>query len=265
MNNQDIHHFKKSLGQNFLRNKSVAKQLIADLSIEPNETIVEIGPGQGSLTSELIRFSKELILVEKDNDLIFFLNSKFPGLRILNMDFLQLNLEDVIFNKKYTVIGSLPYNVSKKIIYKLLTSSNPPQKMGFIIQKEVAKEYSAKPPKATLLSNFANIYSTVKLGKVIPAKAFYPIPKVDGQIITFTQIIPKVEMPLDLYKFIRIGFSFPRKILASNLHTFDKIKVKQILEQMNLSTNIRASELTLPNWISLKEELNNDTFHFKKG
>lgn len=254
-NNSESHYFKKSLGQNFLKNKSSVRDLLESLNLQKEDTVIEIGPGQGALTDELTQITDNLVLIEKDTNLIEYLNQKYPQVKIINEDFLKVDLTQLTQGKNYKVIGSLPYNVSKKIIYILLTAKHKPERISFIIQKEVAQEYGSKAPKANLLSNFANIYSDVKLGKVVNAKSFFPVPKVDGQIITFKNISPKVANPEALWSLIRSGFSSPRKIVASNLKTYGKDKVLEILPELGLNSTARAGELTLENWITLKKKL----------
>lgn len=254
-NNSDPHFFKKSLGQNFLKNKASINDLLDTLEVSEGDEVFEIGPGRGAVTEELIKRTNKVTLFEKDENLIDYLTLKFPQAEILHTDFLEVDLPKITKGERYKVVGSLPYNVSKKIIYILLTSQTPPEKMSFIIQKEVAKDYSVKPPKASLLSNFANLYSNVKLGKVIPAKYFYPVPKVDGQVITFSNISPKYTSHRELWSVIRMGFSSPRKILASNLKSLGKDLILETIEQLGISKTARAGELTLENWIDISKTL----------
>lgn len=256
MSNSEFHYFKKSLGQNFLKSKASVRDLLSAAKLESNDLVIEIGPGQGALTEELVKLTNKIILIEKDVNLIDYLTPKYPQAQIINADFLEVDLSKLTDGKSYKVVGSLPYNVSKKIIRLLLTAQNPPEIISLIIQKEVAKQYSAKPPKANLLSNFAVIYSDVNLGKVIDARSFFPIPKVDGQIIIFKNIRPKVVSPEKLWSFVRTGFSSPRKILAGNLRAYDKTRVQETLQEMDLSLTIRAGELTLENWIELARKFN---------
>lgn len=253
MNKDDYqHHFKKSLGQNFLNNKKYINELIDCLDIKENELIIEIGPGKGFVTDEILKRTKYLILIEKDDSLIPYLTEKFNSeVKIIHQDVLEVIFSDITSNKPYKVIGSLPYNISKKIIYNLLRNTHKPSQISLIIQKEVAKEYSAKAPKASLLSNFATLYSDVKLSKVVPSIYFTPKPKVDGQMITFTNISQKYEDINDLWKFIRIGFSSPRKILASNLKVYGKDKVIAGLVELKMSEKARASEMTQSQWLEL--------------
>lgn len=246
------HHFKKSLGQNFLNNKKYINELIDALEINKDDLVIEIGPGKGYVTEEILKRSSNIILIEKDDSLIPYLKEKFNGnVTIIHQDVLEINFSELTKGSNYKVIGSLPYNISKKIIYNLLTIDQKPERISLIIQKEVAKEYSAKPPKSTTLSNFAQLFSEVKLSKVVPSIYFTPKPKVDGQIITFKEISIKFDNQKELWRLIRSGFSAPRKILASNLREYGKDKVVEALSKMDLSLNIRASELSITQWLEL--------------
>ncbi len=246
------HQFKKSLGQNFLRYSSIAKDLVSVAKIQPDELVVEVGPGQGMVTKEILALTDNVILIEKDNNLENSLKEQFGNrVEIVMKDVLEINYSKITGHKDYLVIGSLPYNVSKKVIYNLLIGNHLPKRIAIIIQKEVAQDYGAKPPHATLLSNFSQIYSDVKLHKVVSADSFFPEPKVDGQIIEFSNISPKYSDHKALWGFIRAGFSSPRKIVASNLSIYGKEKVIRYLNMHNISPTARASELTLDKWREL--------------
>lgn len=250
--NQGQHFFKKSLGQNFLKSRQAVQELLASAKITTDDLLIEIGPGRGAITRELCEVTQNIILIEKDNNLINYLEEQFGNkVKIINADVLKVNFSELILNRPYKVIGSLPYNVSKKIIFNFLKAAEKPQLMSFIVQREVAKDYAATAPRASLLSNFANLYSDVKLLKVIPAKSFIPEPKVDGQIIVFKNIREKSPDTDRLWSLIRTGFSSPRKVLASNLRKYDKAKVTEILKEIGLSTTARASELSFDNWVLL--------------
>jgi len=250
------HQFKKSLGQNFLKQSSIAKELVSVGMINTDDLVIEIGPGQGMVTREILALTKNIILIEKDNSLEALLKEQFGNsVEIVMKDVLEINYSEITKNKEYIVIGSLPYNVSKKVIYNLLIGNHLPNRIAIIIQKEVAQDYAAKPPHATLLSNFSQIYSDVTLHKVVSADSFFPEPKVDGQIIEFSDIVPKYTDHKALWGFIRAGFSSPRKIVASNLSIYGKENVIQYLKSKNISPTARASELTLDNWRNLYDYL----------
>lgn len=256
------HQFKKSLGQNFLKHSGIARDLVDAANIEIDDLVIEIGPGQGMVTKEILALTKNVILIEKDNNLEAFLREQYgSSVKIIMKDVLEINYSEITSQNDYIVIGSLPYNVSKKVIYNLLIGSHLPKRIAIIIQKEVAQDYAAKPPHATLLSNFSQIYSDVNLHQVVSADSFFPEPKVDGQIIVFSNITPKYLDHKALWGFIRSGFSSPRKIVASNLRPFGKEQVIRFLLSQGLSTTARASELTLENWRGLYNQVkkeNND-------
>lgn len=253
MNNEyKNHNFKKSLGQNFLLYPKVARELVSIANIKLGDLVIEIGPGQGMVTKEILNLTNKVILIEKDNNLEDTLTEQFGNsVKVIMNDVLEVNYAKITDQKEYIVIGSLPYNISKKVIYNLLIGNHLPKRIVIIIQKEVAQEYGAKPPHATLLSNFSQLYSDVKLHKVISAKSFFPEPKVDGQIIEFTNISPKYTNNKALWGFIRCGFSSPRKIVASNLRAYNKAEIINFLESQNISTTARACELTMKNWKDL--------------
>lgn len=253
----DAHQFKKSLGQNFLKYPEAAIDLVRSLKPDPNKTIIEIGPGEGVVTDQLLNLSENLILIEYDSNLIDNLRLKYTNkATVIHEDILALDIPSLVKEDEYYVIGSLPYNISKKIISIFLTQNNKPKDMSFIVQKEVAESYASVKPKATKLSNFARLYSHVEAGDVIPKEHFFPEPKVDGQILTFTDISEKFKNTKKLWGLIRQGFSHPRKILAGNLVDYDKLVVKNSLKKQGVSETARAQELSLEEWSQLYLELN---------
>ena len=133
---------KKSLGQNFLLDKNLCRKIAKSLKIK-NEIIIEIGPGTGQLTDEIIKFRpKKLILIEKDNKLIKILKSKYYKLdfiEILNIDVFKINLN---LNENFSIVSNLPYNIASKLIFSILVKYNNVREMIFLIQKEVAKKFN---------------------------------------------------------------------------------------------------------------------------
>ncbi|MBN1915630.1 ribosomal RNA small subunit methyltransferase A [Candidatus Dojkabacteria bacterium] len=256
--------FKKQFGQNFLKETSVGIKMIKSLDLKPDDTVIEVGPGHGAVTNLLIERTKRMILIEIDTELIDFLKDKYKEDReveIIHNDILKINLKDLeIENNKYKVVGSLPYNISKKIIAKFLTDEIKPNIMSFLIQKEVAEDYASISPKASFLSNFAQIYSDVEFIGKVPKNHFFPIPKVDGGILQFKfkEVIP--DYAEDLTKFIKIGYSSPRKKLISNLSCGLKISKEEIEKKFNnlhIKENIRAAELSLVEWQQIFVKLEN--------
>ena len=249
------HDFKKQFGQNFLRDSVWAEKIVKYLDLKESEMVIEIGPGQGALTEKLVETKAQVFSVEIDTELLPILGAKFsgfPNFNLINSDIMALDIE-AKGPRQYKVCGSLPYNISKNIISKFLLAKNKPLNMVFIIQKEVAEDYSAKAPKSSFLSNFAGIYSDVTYKNTIPRTDFYPTPEVDGGIIIFENIKEKVAEPEKLIKFIKIGFSQPRKKLSTNISSLflNKQKAEEALISLGLKDTIRPSELDFASWRKL--------------
>jgi len=255
-----MHHFKKKFGQNFLRNIDSVTDLVQAAGITKTDNVLEIGPGEGSVTEFLLQKAGHVTSVEIDPDLIPKLKTRFKdrqNFSVLPADVLDLDLDTVYSAEPYKVVGSLPYNISKLIIKKFLTAIHAPVSMTVIVQKEVAEDYGTKYPKAAFLGNFATCYSDVTLGKMIDKSDFYPEPKVDGQIVSFKDIMPRFQDTERLVKFIKIGYSSPRKILSGNLANtgIKKTEVVKVLKKMELPETARASELSLEQWYNLQQSL----------
>lgn len=263
------HNFKKFFGQNFLKNTRFAERLIHALEIKPGETVIEIGPGDGMVTNLLLNKEANVICIEVDYDLIPNLIRRFgdnPNFHIVHQDVLEANYDEIISKyseqKEFKVTGSLPYNISKVIIRKLIEyslseSTHELKGMSFILQDEVAKDYVALAPKASFLSNYARIYTDVKKFESIPAQQFYPMPKVNGGIIYFEFKTP-VENHKEIMKLVKVGFASPRKTLAKNLKNTKQYTPEQLenaYKELGLVGTVRPAEIDNEMWIKLYEIL----------
>jgi len=254
------HYFKKRFGQNFFKSSYWPQKIVDLAEVSAQDTFLEIGPGAGALTEILLTRAKRVICFEIDNELIPKLHKRFdsePKFELIHQDILQADLT-ILNLDKYKVIGSLPYNIAKKIIRLFLTNERTPESMTVVVQKEVAENYVAQAPKASFLSNLANTYAEIKLLATIPKSDFYPMPKVAGGVLQFTKIKSKFAKPEALIKFIKIAFQTPRKIIANNLHSVypQKDQLLKIMTELDLSPTARASELKLDQWSKLYAALN---------
>lgn len=219
---------KRSLGQNFFVNKSLAEKIVG-FALENNpETIIEIGPGTGSFTQLFNITDKKVCAVEKDDLLFTSLQLAFPKIKFTHSDFLEVNLNDFALKNgidysKTVFYGSLPYNLSKKIIEKCLSETKA---LGyyFIIQKEVAEKYCQIEPHNNPISIFAHLHTTPK--KIIDIKpdSFTPRPNVMSSLIRFLPTHPEQSAILvrsidyrRFMKFVHMCFTQPRKTLNNNL------------------------------------------------
>lgn len=270
-----MHNFKKKFGQNFLKTDKFSKILFNSVKHSEELTYVEIGPGDGAVTKNFLEAGLNVIAIEVDYDLIPKLLRRFHGVTnfdLINESVLDVNLKAELdkrnANKNIVVYGSLPYNISKKIIEILmdfsLKSEYTISEMSFIVQEEVAKDYCAKAPKGSFLGAISEqLYSVRKL-QSIPAREFFPVPKVNGGILHFTNKMLENENSVraaieEVKNTITIAFSSPRKTLYNNLRNaskYDQDKVKQIFKEFQISETARASEVPYNLWVPITEFLN---------
>ena len=224
---------KKSLGQNFLIDKNICKKII-NLSNIKGKNIIEIGPGTGQLTQEIIKINpKKLILIEKDNNLINLLKTKYEHYK--NIEFINEDALNYDYSKipNAIIYSNLPYNVSTKIIFKLLLKFINIDEMIFMVQKEVAEKFDYNRTKKINKNNFFIFNSCFYKNLFnISNNVFYPKPKIQSSVITLK---PKNLKGLDLNKlkiFTNKAFKNKRKKLKNNISfDFENEKIKRLLNQ----------------------------------
>jgi 16S rRNA (adenine1518-N6/adenine1519-N6)-dimethyltransferase len=227
-----MHIPKKSLGQNFLLDRNLCKKIVTNINIK-NKNIIEIGPGTGLLTNEIIKQNpKKLILLEKDNNLYETLKLKYldnKSIEIKNIDVLKSNLS---FKNNFNIIANLPYNISTKLIIKLLIKYKNFKEMVFLVQKEVSDKFKYKLlNKKNKYSLFLEIVSNYQILHNISNKVFYPKPKVKSTLIKIT---PKnIEIDKEkLWIFSNKIFMNKRKKINNKFNRFNnQIIDKKILEK----------------------------------
>ena len=250
---------KKSLGQNWLKDRDILIDIADQASVDGVDTVVEIGPGLGTLTSALFQFFDKVTAVELDDRLAENLPKSFPGknLEVVHKDVLSLNLDELNLPEKYVVAGNIPYYITSPIIQKFIHETHKPEKIVLLIQKEVAERLAAAPGDYSILGLSAQIYAKVTLGPVVKREFFTPPPKVDSQVV----ILEPLETPLASEKtmaLIKLGFIAPRKKLASNLTVGLKLSKEEILKKFaenHISENARPADLTIADWVALEKSL----------
>ena len=248
---------KKSLGQHWLKDKEVLASIASEANLQSCDTVLEIGPGLGTLTSHLLKGSEQVVAVELDADLARKLPGQFPGknLQVFNEDILDFDLS--ILPAGYKVVANVPYYITSKIIQKLMTDSNPPSVVVVLIQKEVAERLVAADGDLSILAISAAIFAEAKLGPVVPAAFFTPPPKVDSQVV----VLIRRNKPLvstadqtDFFRVVKAGFSSKRKKIKTSLAGglgVSKECVGKILVAADISPDVRAENLTIQQWIRL--------------
>lgn len=239
---------KKSLGQHFLRS-SVYLNAVADAAeIKKGDTVLEVGPGEGTLTAVLLERGARVVAVEKDSRLIPVLNQKFAGKNFEVAEADALEFEPAF--KNYKVVGNIPYYITGALLKKFLSGKVQPATLVFLIQKEVA-ERIARSKKESILSLSVKAYGEPKYIKTVPSGAFSPSPKVDSAILRVANISRKhfknKAHEEKFFELVKKGFSSKRKFLKSNLGK----EYPNILKSVGVSEKARAEDVTLEQWLKL--------------
>jgi len=258
----------KTMGQNFLINKNTLERIIKAADLNKDDIVLEVGPGLGILTKELIKQSKKVIAIEKDEQMINVLKQELgdcENLKIIHGDVLDEIKNSKLKIQDYKVVANIPYYLTSHLIRTLLESENQPKEIVLLIQKEVAERICAHSHrigqvKMNLLAVSVQFYGIPEIISYVPKENFLPEPKIDSAIIKITNI--KKPDNIDIKKFfklIKAGFSSPRKQLANNLSNglnLDKEEIKKALAECNLNIQARASNLSIEDWVSLLELTN---------
>ena len=252
----------KALGQHWLRDRDILSVIADEADLSKDDTVLEIGPGLGTLTSELLRRAGKVVAVEFDAGLARKLPGQFPGtsLEVVNEDILSFDLTTL--PKGYKAVANVPYYITSKIVRALMTSSNRPNVAVLLVQKEVAERIAADPGDMSILAIAAQVYAEASLGIEVPKEYFTPPPKVDSQVIVLRTRGEPLVLPEDEKRFFRLvkaGFSAKRKKLRSSLAgglSIDKQEVETILDAVGISPDARAEDLSIEDWRRLMEYMN---------
>jgi 16S rRNA (adenine1518-N6/adenine1519-N6)-dimethyltransferase len=250
----------KTMGQNFLIDGNILDKIIEAADIQPTETIIEVGPGIGTLTRALASKAKKVIAIEKDPAMLEILKET-----LADIDNVQVILGNILeaaipIPKEYKVVANVPYYITSPIIRLFLEAKIQPKAMILMIQKEVAQRICAKPPEMSLLAVSVQFYAEPKIAWPVSRGCFWPAPNVDSAII---KIVPKDlaaqvgKFPISSERFFAVakaGFLHPRKKLSSNLAEGlgkEKVQTEDWLQKAGISPGQRAETLTLTNWLYL--------------
>ena len=263
----------KSLGQNFLINDDVIEKTINSANISKDDLVIEIGPGLGTLTKELLEKAKKVIAIELDNRMIEILKERFSlysNFELLHQDVLKVNIQEYIEKEKkqngvkqVKIVANLPYYITTPIIMKLLEDKLDIESITVMVQKEVAKRLVANPGEklAGAITYSIQYYCNAKEIVEVPRESFIPAPEVDSEVI---QLIIRKELPVKVeneekfFKLIKVSFMQRRKTFlngVSNSGLVEKEKLKDILNELQISENVRGENLSLEQFAQISNKI----------
>lgn len=256
---------KKSLGQHFLNSDYVPNLMCDAANLKKGDVVVEIGPGTGALTREILKRGATVIAIEADTRAIASLEETFASeiaedqLKVVHGDARSLDLSTLQLKPgSYKVVANIPYYISGLLFRTFLDSDYQPNTLVFLVQKELA-ERIARDKKESLLSLSVKVFGDVTYIKTIKRNHFTPPPNVDSAIIAVNDINNDYFESISKQHFfetIKAGFSSRRKQLAGNLRTLhDKEQIETALHKSNISLTIRAEDLELSDWSTLVTNL----------
>jgi 16S rRNA (adenine1518-N6/adenine1519-N6)-dimethyltransferase len=260
---------KKSLGQHFLHDKNIANRIVQSLKIlEEVQHVLEIGPGMGVLTQDLLSDNRlDLAVIEIDRDSVAYLKKNFPGLRVVEGDFLQADMTS-FFSSAFSIIGNFPYNISSQIFFKVLEHRNQVNQVVCMLQKEVAERIAAPHGSKTygILSVLLQTFYKIELLFKVPPGVFNPPPKVMSAVIRLERN-DRMSLPCDETLFVKVvkqGFNNRRKTLRNALkalilpaHQTDAPERSEgITALLKLEIfNKRAEQLSVEDFIYLTQQI----------
>jgi 16S rRNA (adenine1518-N6/adenine1519-N6)-dimethyltransferase len=245
------------LGQHWLKDVDSLDAIVDAAEVSLTDTVLEIGPGPGTLTEELVNSAKEVVAVEFDEDLAreLPLRVKADNLQVVHQDILSFDLTSL--PSGYKVVANIPYYLTSKLLRTLCESTNHFSKASILIQKEVAERVAAKPGDMSLLSVSVQFYCETSLGPVVPAELFTPPPKVDSQILKLTYrgkpLFPDADTK-QFFQVVKAGFSQRRKTLLNSLSAglhLSREETTDLLASADVAPGTRAQNLSLDDWYRL--------------
>jgi 16S rRNA (adenine1518-N6/adenine1519-N6)-dimethyltransferase len=264
---------KQALGQHFLIDLGIARKIVRLADLEPEDCVVEIGPGMGVLTFLMLPLVKKVIAVELDQGMAAFLREKAAGagmasLTVVRQDALGFDFARVSrdVGRKIKVVANLPYNISTPVIFRLLESRETLTRLTLMLQREVAQRISASPGNKDYgpLAIFTQLYTSPKIVMQVPPEAFYPRPRVESALVRF-EIMEHPRIAIDddgfFQQVVRASFAHRRKTLlnaltGSSLSLGAKEGVAAALEAIGIDPRRRAETLDLVEFQRLAEALN---------
>jgi 16S rRNA (adenine1518-N6/adenine1519-N6)-dimethyltransferase len=245
----------KGLGQNFLQDESALQEIVSVADLKPDDAVLEIGPGLGSLTRYLALAARSVTAVELDRNLFPALKkilAPYKNVRLVQGDILDLDPADLVDAPDYVVVANIPYYITSAVIRHLLESDPRPRRIVLTVQKEVAARICALPGDLSLLALSVQVYGQPSIAAHIPAEAFHPAPKVDSAVVKIEiyaePVIPSARLET-FFRLAKAGFGQKRKTLRNSLGALlGREGAESLLAAAGIDPMRRAETLSLEEW-----------------
>jgi 16S rRNA (adenine1518-N6/adenine1519-N6)-dimethyltransferase len=253
---------RKSLGQNFLADHNALLKIVRDAEIGPDDEVLEIGAGLGSLTRLLAVSARSVTAIEIDRELFPVLEAvtePFENVRLVEGDVLKIPMETLLAGDGYKVVANIPYYITSAVIRHLLEAQVRPERLVLTMQREVAERILSQDEKMSLLSLSVQIYGQARIASQIPAACFIPEPKVDSSVLV-VDIYPEPKLSREevdlLFRLAHAAFNQKRKMLRNSLQAVlggDSDVVSEKLMRVEIDPQRRPENLALDDWIKLAD------------
>lgn len=258
----------RDLGQNFLIDERAIEAAVQAADLSAADTVIEVGPGLGVLTYELVRHAGHVIAIEFDRRLAARLPEQIasPRLQVIQSDVLRVDPASVVNVPSYKVVSNLPYHITSAILRHFLEATLPPDLLVVMVQWEVAQRIVARPPDMSVLAHSVQFYAEATLVERVPARSFLPAPKVDSALLLLRRR-PEALVAVDdvdaFFRVIKAGFLHARKKLGNSLPgglaamgiALPKGMALDVLRRAGVDSNRRAETLTAAEWGTVYHEL----------
>lgn len=249
-----IHKPLRRFGQNYLIDKNIINKFVKELDPQVQDTLIEIGPGDGSITEVVYEKVKNFTAIEVDRRKIILLDEKFPKLNLLEADFLKIDFDELALNKKIRVFGNIPFNITSSILFKLIENRMKVRDAVFIVQDDISKRMIAKPKTKDygVLTVVLGYFTTVNRCFKISPNVFRPIPKVQSATVHINfKEFEKSDKDALFIKIVKACFGNRRKTLKNSLS--NSIFVFCDFSNSPVDLSRRAEELTINDYIYLTD------------
>jgi 16S rRNA (adenine1518-N6/adenine1519-N6)-dimethyltransferase len=260
------HHIRpnKAFGQNFIVDHSILLRIVEAAEIHVDDQVLELGAGTGVLTRELAKHARRVVAVELEREMLSLLvktTRNYTNVELLERNLLYVDPTEVFGSEPYKLVANLPYYITAPTFRHFLESANPPRLFVVMVQYEVAQRIVAGPGDMSLLGVSIQFYGRPSIIEYVPARAFYPAPKVDSAIL---RIDLKDEVPLtpgqrdSFFRLVQAGFSQRRKQVHNSLtHGLHRknVEVQAGLLAANIDPSRRAETLSIEDWLRLWHEM----------